>query len=89
MIEKAAAAFLPLDDAVTVTAPLLLSAVTSPLPFTLATPVLLLPQVILPSRPISTFPLASRKVAASWTVCPVGRLTVAGVTLTDATGAGV
>jgi len=62
------------------------NAVTSPLPFTLATLPLLLVQVT--ARPVSGFPLASFGVAASCTVCPVVRLAVVGLKLTDATGAG-
>ncbi len=39
-------------------------------------------------RPVSTLPLASFSVAVSCSVCPTGRLAVAGLTLTDATGWG-
>src|SRR5947209_15778722 len=59
-------------------------AVTSPLPFTVATAVLLLAHVT--TRPVSGAPLASRGVAVSCPVCPTGRLRLAGVTLTVATG---
>jgi len=60
--------------------------VTSPLPFTVATAVLLLPHVT--TRPDSALPLASRGVAVSCTACPTPTLADAGVTLTDATGTG-
>ncbi len=63
------------------------TAVTRPLPFTVARAVLLLPHVT--ARPASAFPLASFGVAVSCTVCPVVTLTDAGLTLTDATGTGV
>src|SRR5438309_2164435 len=59
-------------------------AVTSPLPLTVATVVLLLDHVI--TRPDSRLPLASCGVAVSCTVCPTGGLAVAGATVTDATG---
>src|SRR5207245_11571859 len=58
--------------------------VTSPLPLTVATPVLLLAHVT--TRPVSVAPLASLGVAVSCAVCPAGMLAVAGVTATDATG---
>ncbi len=57
---------------------------TRPLPFTLASPLLLLAQVT--TRPLSGLPLASLGVAASCTVCPTGTLAEAGLTATDATG---
>src|SRR6266513_2149363 len=60
-------------------------AVTSPLPFTLATVVSLDAQVM--TRPVSGLPFASVGVALSCTVCPVATLAVAGATVTDATGA--
>ena len=60
-------------------------AVTNPLPFTVATAVLLDAHVIV--RPASTLPPASLSVAASCVVCPTAILTVAGLTVTDATGA--
>src|SRR6266550_4774984 len=63
------------------------TAVTRPLPFTVARAVLLLPHVT--TRPASAFPLASFGVAVSCTVCPAVTLTDAGLTLTDATGTGV
>ena len=59
--------------------------VTSPLPFTEATAVLLLPQVTI--RPDSRFPFASLRVAVSWAVCPAVTLPDAGLTETEATGA--
>src|SRR5437879_42045 len=58
--------------------------VTSPLPLTVATPVLLLAHVT--TRPVSAAPLASFGVAESCTVCPTCTLGVAGLTVTDATG---
>src|SRR5207302_1115490 len=61
-------------------------AVTSPLPLTVATVVLLEDHVI--TRPDSGLPLASCGVAVSCTVCPTGTLAVAGLTDTEATGAG-
>src|SRR5437870_6564530 len=61
--------------------------ITSPLPFTVATSVLLLTQVT--TRPSSGLLFASRGVAVSCTVCPTGTLAGAGLTVTDATGTGV
>jgi hypothetical protein len=58
--------------------------VTSPLPLTLATPVLLLAHVTV--RPVSAFPFASFGVAASCTVDPTVTEADAGATVTDATG---
>src|SRR5205823_1645170 len=58
--------------------------VTTPLPLTVATAVLLLPQ--LTGRPDSGLPLASFGVAASCTVWPTGTDAVPGLTVTDATG---
>jgi len=60
------------------------SAVTSPLPFTVATPVLLLDQVMI--LPVRTAPVESRSVAVSCAVCVGSRLADAGLTLTEATG---
>ncbi len=57
---------------------------TSPLPLTGATAVLLLPHVT--TRPVRAVPFASRGVAVSCTVAPCGTLADAGVTVTDATG---
>src|SRR5881628_2378527 len=57
---------------------------TSPLPLTVATAVLPLAHVTI--RPESALPLASFGVAVSCWVCPGCRLTVAGLTVTDATG---
>jgi len=61
-------------------------AVTSPLPSTVATAVLLLAHVT--TRPVSGAPLESRGVAVNWPVCATVRLRLAGVTSTVATGAG-
>src|SRR5438552_3615213 len=57
---------------------------TRPLPFTVATDVMLLAQVT--TRPVRGLPPASLGVAASCTVCPAVTLAVAGLTVTDATG---
>src|SRR3989442_1100641 len=57
---------------------------TSPLPFTPATDVLLLDHVT--TRPVSGLPLASFGVAVSCTVWPTDTLVDAGVTVTEATG---
>src|SRR5256886_13316920 len=62
------------------------AAVTSPLPFTAATPVLLLAHVM--ARPTSVLPLASVSVATSPTVPPTVTVTELGARLTDATGSG-
>src|SRR5438270_142704 len=62
------------------------AAVTSPAPLTVATPVLLLAQVM--ARPASVLPFASLRVATSGTVPPTGTVTELGATLTDATGRG-
>src|SRR5881628_2634559 len=59
-------------------------AVTSPVPVTVATGVLLLAHVT--ERPVRMLPLASRRVALSCTVWPAGTLADAGLTVTDATG---
>jgi hypothetical protein len=61
--------------------------VTNPPALTVATAELLLAHVTV--RPESVFPLASCSAAASCTVWPTAVLTVAGFTLTDATGAAV
>src|SRR5437763_1191545 len=61
--------------------------VTSPLPFTRATAVLLLDQVT--TRPLSGFPLASFGVAVSCTVAPCSTLAGDGLTVTEATGTAV
>src|SRR6266480_4244648 len=58
--------------------------VTSPLPSTLATDVLLLDQVT--ARPASGFPFASFGVAVSCTVAPVATVAAPGVTVTETTG---
>jgi hypothetical protein len=60
------------------------TAVTFPLPSTVATSVLLDRQLI--ARPLSAFPLASRGVAVSESVCPITSVAVGGETLTLATG---
>ena len=57
---------------------------TSPLPFTVATPVLLLDQVTV--LPVRTAPVESRVVAVSCTVCVGSTLADAGLTLIEATG---
>src|SRR6266699_2098978 len=62
------------------------AAVTSPLPFTVATPGASLDQVIV--RPESGFPLASSSVAVSCCVAPAYIDAVGGLTLTEATGTG-
>src|SRR4029077_6110584 len=77
---------LPSDVAVIVAVPTA-TAVTSPLPSTVATAVLLLAQVT--TRPDSGLPFASFGVAVSCTVSPTTTLAGAGVTVTEATGAGV
>src|SRR3989449_1227992 len=59
---------------------------TCPLAVTVATAALLVAHVT--TRPLNGFPLASRSVAVSCTACPTPALTVAGLTLTDATGMG-
>src|SRR2546422_8165675 len=78
-------AFPPLV-AVIVAAPAALL-VTRPLVLTVATAALLLAQVTV--RPVSALPAESFGVAVSWTVCPTGRLAVAGATATEATGTDV
>src|SRR5947207_3629870 len=70
--------------AVIVAAPVA-TAVTSPLPFTLATAPLLDCQVM--TRPVNGFPLASRGVAVSCVVSPICTVGAAGLTVTAATGA--
>src|SRR5213595_502080 len=79
-----AAPLCPSLVAVIVTGPPAATPLTSPLPFTLAIALLLDCQVI--TRPVSGFPLASRGVAVSCTVCPCSTLTEAGLTVTAATG---
>src|SRR6266404_6454904 len=69
--------------AVIVTAPTP-SPVTSPVPLTAATPGALLDQVR--TRPLSGLPRASFGVAVSCTVAPTTKLTIAGATVTEATG---
>src|SRR5205807_1299263 len=61
--------------------------VTSPVPVTVATDVLLLAHVT--ERPVRMLPLASRRVALSCTVWPVATVPELGVTVTAATGAPV
>src|SRR5438093_6796849 len=60
---------------------------TSPLPVTVATDVLLLAHVT--TRPVNGLPLASFGVAVSCTVCPTPTLAGDGLTVTEATGATV
>src|SRR5437867_4172722 len=60
---------------------------TSPLPLTVATAVLLLAHVT--TRPLSGLPLASWGVAANCTVAPTTTLAAAGLTATDATGTAI
>src|SRR6266513_2125634 len=74
---------LPSDVAVIVAEPAT-TPLTSPLPFTVATEVLLLDQVT--TRPVSGLPLASFGVAVSCRVCPTARLAGDGLTVTVATG---
>jgi len=62
------------------------TAVTNPLPLTVATPSALVDQVT--ARPASTLPFASFGVAVSWTAPPTNRVVEVGVTATDATEAG-
>src|SRR6266853_1347448 len=59
---------------------------TCPLAVTVATATLLVAHVT--TRPVNGLPLASRGIAVSCTACPTPALTVAGLTLTDATGMG-
>jgi len=61
------------------------TAVTRPLVLTVAAELLELVHVTV--RPVRMLPLASRNVAVSWAVCPTDRLAVAGLTVTEATGA--
>src|SRR5438309_5827541 len=75
--------FLPSLVAVIVAEPAA-TPVTSPLPLTVATPVLLLDQVT--TRPDNGVPFASFGVAVSCTVCPAVTVAAAGVTVTQATG---
>ncbi len=72
--------------AVIVTGPPAATPVTTPLPSTVATDVLLDAQVI--ARPVSTFPFASFVVAVSCTVPPATTDAGFGVTVTAATGTG-
>src|SRR5437016_5712704 len=60
---------------------------TSPVPVTVATDVLLLAQVT--TRPASGLPLASFGVAVSCTVCPADTEADAGLTVTELTGTGM
>jgi len=59
--------------------------VTSPVDETVATALLLVVHVT--ARPVSTFPDASFVVAVSCTVAPTLTVAIAGLTVTDATGA--
>src|SRR5207302_9820562 len=76
---------LPSDVAVMVAEPAV-TPLTSPLPLTVATAVLLLAHVI--TRPDNGLPLASFGVAVSCSVCPTCTLAGEGVTATGARGAG-
>src|SRR2546429_756036 len=80
------APLLPSDVAVIVAEPAV-TPLTSPVPFTVATAVLLLDQVT--TRPDNGLPFASFGVAVSCTVCPTCTLAREGVTVTEATGATV
>ena len=60
------------------------TALTLPLPFTVATDGALVPQVTL--RPFSGLPTLSRGVAVSWSVPPSDSVGAEGLTLTLATG---
>src|SRR6266545_2388688 len=62
------------------------TAVSRPLLLTVATVGVLLVQVT--ERPVTTFPVASLSVAVNCCVPPIIWLTLPGVTVTDATGAG-
>ena len=73
----------PPDVAVIVAVPAV-AAVTSPPEETVATLELLVAQVTV--RPVRVLPLESLSIELSWLVEPVARLTVAGETVTDATG---
>src|SRR2546421_970510 len=79
----AAAPLCPWVVAVMVAAPAV-TPLTSPLPFTVATPVLLDTHVT--TRPESGVPFASFGVAVSCSVSPTSTLAGDGVTVTDATG---
>src|SRR5256712_3185176 len=83
----AAVPVLPSLVAVIVTGPPGTTPVTSPLAFTLAIVLSLDCHVI--TRPVNGLPFASLGVAVSCAVPPAATLAVAGVTVTDATGAGV
>ena len=63
------------------------AAVTNPVPFTVATAVFALVQVMV--RPVSTVPFASLRVAVSCCVLPNETVADAGATVTVATGAAV
>jgi hypothetical protein len=78
--------FLPSLVAVMIAGPAVIPVTRPPL-LTVATPVLLLAHVT--TRPVSAFPVASRGVAVSCTVCPTGTLASVGLMVTDATGTGV
>jgi len=80
---RVAVPLLPSQAAVMIAVPAA-TAVTSPVPFTVATPALLLVHVTV--RPVRTFPLASLGVAVSCAVRPISILAVAWLTVTDATG---
>ena len=80
----AAVPFLPSLVAVIVAVPTT-RPVTSPLPFTVATPSALLAHVTV--RPVSTLPAASMRVAVNCCTVPTTTLALVGLTVTVATGA--
>src|SRR5205814_10224654 len=77
----------PSLEAVIVTGPPTVFAVTNPLPSTSATAGLSLAQLMV--RPVSAFPLASFAVATSWAVWPRVMFAEGGVRVTDAIGTGI
>src|SRR6266567_243891 len=81
----AAVALLPSLVAVTFAEPAA-TAVTSPLPSTVATPAASVDHVM--TRPVRTLPTASWSVAVICCVAPTPTVAAAGLTLPDATGAG-
>jgi hypothetical protein len=84
LVDVMAAVLVALSHAAVMMAVPAASAVTNPVPFTVATPALLLVHVT--ARPVNTFPFASLGVAVTCTVCPTMILAVAGLTVTEATG---
>src|SRR5438552_15208647 len=67
-----------------IVAPPAATAVTRPLPLTVATEASLVDQATM--RPANPFPCESLGVAVSCTVCPSATLTTTGLTVTEATG---